>query len=302
MAFKIEQRIIPGLPNIALTARRYVIAHEAGNPNNTGPNALENEISFMSRNFKNAFVSHWVGGGGRIVQLAPVGRYQYGAGPKANPYSYAHVELARTTNKAQFKKDYEAYIWILRKLARDAGLPVRLDGSGNGIKSHEWVSKNLGGTTHVDPFGYLASMGITRAQFAKDIANGIATTAAPATKPAAPSTSGTYKVVKSIRGYTTAANAKAKKDPKSTVKKGTYYVFNRSGGMINVSTKKGVPGSWINPADNKVAENKTYHVVAKGDTAYSLTRRYGCTLAQLRSWNKLDSKYTLRLGRKIRVK
>lgn len=173
MSYTIEKRLMAGLPNRFLSAVKYVIAHESGNAKNCGPNALENEITFMNRNKANAFTSHWVGDGGRIVQVAPVNRVQYGCGPKGNPFCYAQVELARTSDKEQFKKDYAAYIWLLRELAKEAGLPVVLDGSGNGIKSHRWITNNLGGTTHVDPYSYLQSMGISEAQFTQDIKNGL---------------------------------------------------------------------------------------------------------------------------------
>jgi len=173
MTYTIEQRLMSGLPNMALTAIKYVIAHESSNENNYGPDALENEIKYMNLNKANAFTSHWVGGGGRIVQVAPVNKVQYGCGPKGNPLSYAQVELARTNNKEQFKKDYASYIWILRKLAKDAGISVVLDSIGNGIKSHRWITDNLGGTTHRDPYSYLLSMGISEAQFKQDILNGI---------------------------------------------------------------------------------------------------------------------------------
>ncbi len=173
MSYIIEKRLLTGIPNYALTAVKYVIAHESGNPNNCGPNALENEIAYMNRNKANAFTSHWVGGGGKIVQIAPVGKLQYGCGPKGNPLSYAQVELARTNDKEQFKKDYAAYIWLLRELAKEASIPVVLDGTGNGIKSHRWITENLKGTTHRDPYSYLASMGITEEQFKKDILDGL---------------------------------------------------------------------------------------------------------------------------------
>ncbi|WP_445480473.1 peptidoglycan recognition protein family protein [Lysinibacillus irui] len=173
MSYLIEKRLMSGLPNVRLDSAKYVIAHESGNPENCGPNALENEIAFMNRNKANAFTSHWVGGGGRVVQIAPVNRVQYGCGPKGNPLSYAQVELARTNDKEQFKKDYAAYIWLLRELAKEAGIPVVLDGAGNGIKSHRWITDNLKGTTHRDPYDYLASMGITEAQFKLDILNGL---------------------------------------------------------------------------------------------------------------------------------
>src|SRR5699024_10483597 len=54
-----------------------------------------------------------------------------------------------------------------------------------GIKSHSWVTKNLGGTTHTDPYAYLASFGVTKAQFKKDVEAGGSMTV----KPSKPSTS-----------------------------------------------------------------------------------------------------------------
>jgi len=176
MPYNIQRKIIPGLNQRSLIAPNFIIAHDSGNPSNAGSDSLEREVSFMTRNWKNAFVSHWVGGGGRIVQVAEQGKLQYGAGPRANPYAYAQVELARTNNIETFKKDYAAYVWLLRKLANDAGIPVTLDTGSRvtdkGIKTHDWIRKNIGGTVHSDPYAYLASFGISRAQFKKDIEKG----------------------------------------------------------------------------------------------------------------------------------
>jgi hypothetical protein len=72
----------------------------------------------------------------------------------------------------------------------------------------------------------------------------------------------TYKVVTTLDGYVTAADAKKRVSKVTTVKPGTYYVFNESQGMINVTSKKGVPGSWINPADNK-APSKPKKTIAQ---------------------------------------
>lgn len=174
---KIEKSFIKGIPHRKLNAVNMVVAHEAGNPKNTGKDSLDNEVKYMKNNWNKgakAWVSHWVGGGGRIIQLAPTGIKQNGAGGKANRTTYAHVELARTDNKETFKKDYAAYVWLLRTLAKEAGLPVTLDtNSLKGIKSHDWVRRNLGGTTHTDPYGYLASFGISKEQFKKDIEKGM---------------------------------------------------------------------------------------------------------------------------------
>lgn len=172
MAFIIEKDLL-SVQQSNLRETRFIIAHESGNPNNTGPNSLVNEVAYMKRNWQNAFVSHWIGSGGRIIQIAQPGRIQWGAGPNANPYAYAQVELARTNRYSIFEQDYKAYVWLLRKLARDAGLPLTLNTGQSrqspGIKTHSWVSRHLGGTTHVDPDGYLASWGVGMDRFKQDI-------------------------------------------------------------------------------------------------------------------------------------
>lgn len=174
MSYEIEKRII-NYTGRKTTANKYVIAHESGNPKNVGPNSLDGEVKYMQGQAAagGAFTSHWVGSGGRIVQIAPTGYIQYGAGGIANPYSYAQVELARTNNADTFKKDYAAYVWLLRTLAAECGIPQTLDKTGYGIKTHLWVTNNLGNTDHTDPYAYLNSWGVSAAQFAADIANGL---------------------------------------------------------------------------------------------------------------------------------
>lgn len=45
-----------------------------------------------------------------------------------------------------------------------------------------------------------------------------------------------------------------------------------------------------------------YHTVLAGDTVYSLSREYGSTIAQIKSWNHLDDDYTIYVGQILRVK
>ena len=59
-----------------------------------------------------------------------------------------------------------------------------------------------------------------------------------------------YVLNRDVAGYTTAANAKNRVNRVTTVRKGTYFIFNQSQGMINVTTRQGVAGTWINPSDN----------------------------------------------------
>lgn len=45
-----------------------------------------------------------------------------------------------------------------------------------------------------------------------------------------------------------------------------------------------------------------YHIVAAGDTVGKLAAHYGVSINQIKSWNHLDSHYTIYLKQKIRVK
>ena len=62
---------------------------------------------------------------------------------------------------------------------------------------------------------------------------------------------GQYTLTETKKGYYTAAEALAGKakpgNPTGVRRPGTYYIFNIAQGMLNLSTSKTVPGSWINP-------------------------------------------------------
>jgi LysM repeat protein len=113
-----------------------------------------------------------------------------------------------------------------------------------------------------------------------------------------------YKVVTTVFGYRTAADAKARKNKASTVEPGTYFVFNESAGMINVTSKSGVPGSWINPADNKKpsvkSKSKTY-TIKKGDTFWELEEKHGWKHGTLQKLNPEAEPTKLQIGQKIKI-
>ncbi|EUJ33508.1 teichoic acid-binding N-acetylmuramoyl L-alalanine amidase, partial [Listeria floridensis FSL S10-1187] len=123
MTYKVEKKLISGLPKAKLKASNFIVAHETANDKST----IDNEVAYMSNNWQNAFVTHFVGGGGRVVQVAPVGFVSWGCGAKGNGYAYAQVELCRTNDKATFLKDYAAYCQLLVDLAKQAGIPINLD-------------------------------------------------------------------------------------------------------------------------------------------------------------------------------
>lgn len=110
-----------------------------------------------------------------------------------------------------------------------------------------------------------------------------------------------YKVVTNLPGYLTAADAKVDKNRKTTVKPGKYYVFNKSQGMINITSKKGVPGSWINPSKNKKT-SATYYTVKKGDTLTRIAKRYNTTVNKIISLNNIKDPNKIYVKQKIRIK
>ncbi|GKU82579.1 glycoside hydrolase domain-containing protein [Niallia sp. NCCP-28] len=117
----------------------------------------------------------------------------------------------------------------------------------------------------------------------------------------------TYDVVKTVNAYANAADAKAKKNKKATVAKGIYYVFNEANGMVNVTNKKGVPGSWINPAENKKSATKSatvkYHVVKKNETVTSIAKKEKTTVAAIKKLNSSIKNINLIYpGDKIRIR
>ncbi|WP_442896734.1 N-acetylmuramoyl-L-alanine amidase [Enterococcus sp. SMC-9] len=168
----------------------YVIAHETANPTATG----RNEATFMKRNWRNAYTQFIIGDGGIIYLIGEPGYVAYGA-LSANPYSPVQIELQHTKDKTMFRKNYAAYIWLIRWACDKYNIPKTLDAGKagtKGVKSHKWVSDNIEGD-HQDPYSYLASMGISKAQFAKDIEKGMEVTTTMAKYATEP---GTYEVIK----------------------------------------------------------------------------------------------------------
>ena len=152
------------------TNNKYIVLHET---TNIGAKA---NASYFKNNWATTqtYVQYVIGDGGKIYQVGADGYEAWGAGSYANANSPVQIELARTTDKATFKKDYATFVNFARAKAKQYGIPTTLDAYGNGIKTHYWVSQNIWGS-HTDPVqSYLEPFwGITQEQLAHDIAVGI---------------------------------------------------------------------------------------------------------------------------------
>lgn len=197
------------------TSNKVIIAHAAG-VYAPGINiAMYEKRSWYSNG---AYVQYSVGDGGKIYKIGEEGYVSWGAGSWANANAPVQIELAQTYNDAEFKKDYVAYVNLLRDSAKKWKIPLTLDSSAwTGIKSHVWISNNVWGD-HVDPYGYLASHGVSKAKFKYDVEHGFGSSSnsnkntKPATKPSKPSTNnkaekrdyaqnGTLKFNRSVKVY-----------------------------------------------------------------------------------------------------
>lgn len=150
------------------TNNRLVIAHETG----TYAPAVNN-AAYMKRtwNTNYAYTQYVVGDGGQVYRVGADGYVSWGAGTWGNANAPVQVELARTYDNNQFKIDYAVYVNLLRDSAKKFGISTNLD-TGYGIVTHKWITDNVWGD-HQDPYGYLASHGITKAQFAQDLKTGL---------------------------------------------------------------------------------------------------------------------------------
>lgn len=154
------------------TNNNVIIVHETTNI------GAKNNATFFYNNWSvsETYVQYVIGDGGKIYQLSDEGYIAWGAGSWGNANAPVQIELARTTDKATFQKDYEALVNFVRSRADAYGIPKILDDSSDrGIKTHKWIATNKHSGDHYDPVdSYLKPFwGITQEQFAKDIANGI---------------------------------------------------------------------------------------------------------------------------------
>lgn len=232
-------------------AHRYIIAHDTGNDNNKAIGSGKNEASYMRNHWGNAY-THAIVDDQAIYIVGTPGYIAYGAGSPANERSPFQVELAHVDSQKRFNESYKRYIWVIRYYASKYGIPLQLDGAGNGIKSHKWVSDNLWGD-HQDPYGYLAKWGISKSQFAKDLKNGIGGTVSSSTKKA------TYlKVAKQVKAKTsvTRYRDKAFKKKERRFASGTIFDIQSVVSFGKITRLKLANGLYITSNTNYVKKLK----------------------------------------------
>ncbi|GAE39951.1 N-acetylmuramoyl-L-alanine amidase [Bacillus mycoides] len=160
--FADREMIVPGLPKVEYRngygAYEGVVAHSTATPEAPAINIR----NYEARTWRNAFV-HYATDWDENIQIAATKYQAWGAGPAANK-RFVHVELSETSDPIKFKKSYERYVKLLAKILRDRNIHP-----SQGLWTHKDITYKLGGTDHEDPLGYLASHGVSEAQFRADV-------------------------------------------------------------------------------------------------------------------------------------
>ncbi len=132
-----------------------VVVHETGNPNST----IYNEISFMKRNYQNAFVHTFVDSA-RIINIANTDYLAWGVGYPGNS-RFVQFEQVEMHSKDAFAHEVANAAYYTAYILKKYNLPLNdaaYDGNGT-VWSHAAVAKFLGGSDHTDPVGYYATSG-----------------------------------------------------------------------------------------------------------------------------------------------
>ena len=126
-------------------------------------------------------------------------------------------------------------------------------------------------------------------------------------RPAPPTTNNdTFVVTRVTGGFNTAADAANNRNQRTTVQPGTYHIFNRSQGMVNVTRTRGIPGSWINPAGQETTvtpptTTPSVHIVRSGETLSGIAQLYRTTVAELQRLNNISNPNLIRVGQVLNL-
>lgn len=223
------------------TIGNILVLHSTDDINATARNGA----TYEHREWKNirTFVHFFVDDGDTVYQVGTPGYKAWGAG-NVNAYALIQIELCEFTDRARSLKAYKNLIVLVKMLCKQYGIPLTLDDSNRtaGIKSHAWCSQNYGGSDHMDPYPWLNTLGISKAQLLADIKGATATAPSnPSPRvPATPSTGiGANLTNKATYQKTdSAVNVRTAQSTKSaiikTLPKGTTFTSNRYADGENV--------------------------------------------------------------------
>ncbi|MCM3747321.1 N-acetylmuramoyl-L-alanine amidase [Paenibacillus pasadenensis] len=165
MSYDIHVDLIPDLPSEAyrngIAAWEGVCIHDTECPGDS----MDSEVSYFKRNWRSrkAFVHAFVDGTS-MTQCAKWEFKSWGCGNGNN--RFINIEMCSAQSAAEFNEIYKRTCWLAALKLNERKLGVM---DGVTLVSHDWVRRNLGGTTHTDPIAYLKQWGKSWADMVKDV-------------------------------------------------------------------------------------------------------------------------------------
>ena len=295
-----EDPRIDNLPKYSYKSGKYlgVAIHETANPNST----LQGETNFMYNNYYNAFVHAFVDGK-EIRQTAPADYLAWGAGANANPYFY-QIELVRAHSVDEFARSVNNDAYLTAYMLKRNGLKPTLADNNRGsgtVISHNAISRYYGGSDHTDPVSYFSAWNYDMNQFFQLVQkhynnlSGKSTTQGQDNSQK-PITTSTYKVVHGDTLYDISKRSGASIE---NIKKWSGIKSNvlKSGQILTVKQ----PKSTTTASKTQLPITTSTYKVEKGDTLYSISRRSGVSVDNIKKYNSLKSNI-LEVGDVLKLK
>lgn len=151
---------------------KWIIAHSTATPNATA----RQEAQYFKNNWSSSETyTQLVVDDKDAYLIGDFGWVAWGAGYTGNHGSPVQIELCEFPNdKTRALKAYYNFISLLRQYAKYYNIPIKVDENypSKGIDTHSYLAQNNHETTHTDPYTYLQSIGISKAQFKRDVEGG----------------------------------------------------------------------------------------------------------------------------------
>lgn len=158
MSYPIETKLIHyNRPGTYLSPEGVVI-HSTGDP---GATAL-NEFTYFDTGVRSASAHFFVDWNG-IIQTIPEQEMAWHSGPSSNR-RFLSIELCEAKNEEDFKKVWNAGVWLTAYLCRKYVWEV-----GPGVFSHRYISGYYRETDHDDPYPYFNRFGRTWIDFTQAV-------------------------------------------------------------------------------------------------------------------------------------
>ena len=242
--------------------RKYIVIHYTGNRTDT---AAANANYFKSVN--RGASAHYFVDRTQVVQVVSDNDTAWSVGvnygsnnlfSKCKNNNSINIEMCSTNGKIA-DETYDNTVALTKSLMKKYDIPA-----SRVVRHWDVCSKACPGWSGWGTAGKDASIWN---KFKKDIGSSSSTSSS--------SSSEKYTLSKSTKIYMNASDAKNSKNSVGTYPAGTYYVYKKSDGMINITKTKGKAGGWINPSASTTSSSNSKPATSTPKTTLKVDGYWG---------------------------